>query len=681
MPSLLSDLNPVQQQAVKYTEGPTLILAGAGSGKTRALTYKVAYLISEKKIPPENILVLTFTNKAAGEMMERIRKLLTHEPLAQGHEPVMGTFHSFCAKILRRDGRTLGLPPGFAIYDESDALDAIKEAMSNLNIPIQKTSPYSVRSTISGAKNELLSSLEYPQYARGYFQELVAKIYLEYQKILERNLALDFDDLLLYVIKLFQTDPAILTRYQIQFRYILIDEYQDTNPAQYLISKYLANRHKNICVVGDASQSIYSFRGADFRNIVNFQKDYPNAKVFNLEQNYRSTQNILDAATAIISKNKSHPILKLWTEKDAGEKIEVVEVRNEIEEALFIISKIMDSIRAKSESAKAIGEVERTTESNDSSKEQGAKQTNSERPEHASGALRPDERGNGIANRNTDLSSFAILYRTNAQSRNLEEQFLKVGIPYKLIGGVSFYARKEIKDMLAYLRLLQNPKDSVSLKRAEKIGKGRLAKVMEIFTKVQSQMNKYTTLDLLDLILARTEYLVYLDDKSEEGKMRVENVKELRSVAEEFPNLTDFLENVALIENGNLPHQKRKTINDKQDSVTLMTLHSAKGLEFPVVFMVGMEEGLFPHSRSMLDVNELEEERRLMYVGITRAKEKLYLTYARQRLYFGTRSNNLVSRFLTDIPQELVTGNISYKDENDFEDVSTEKDEEDWLSI
>ena len=600
MPSLLDDLNPIQQKAVQATEGPVLILAGAGSGKTRVLTYRVAYLIAEKKIPPENILTLTFTNKASGEMIERIKKLIGNLPT----QPAMGTFHSFCAKVLRRDGKVLGLPPGFAIYDEGDALDAIKEAMGNLNIAIQKTSPHAVRSTISAAKNELVSSLEYPRYARGYFQETVAKIYLEYQKILDRNHALDFDDLLLKTIRLFQTEPAILTRYQIQFRYILIDEYQDTNPAQYLISKYLANRHKNICVVGDAAQSIYSFRGADFRNIVNFQKDYPGVKVFNLEQNYRSTQNILDAAFAVISKNKSHPILKLWTQKDEGEKIEMIETRNEVEEALFIINHLR-------------GEKMRL-----------------------------------------HLGGVAVLYRTNAQSRSLEEQFLKSGIPYKLVGGVSFYARKEIKDVLSYLRLLQNPKDSVSLKRAEKIGKARLAKVMEVFTEVEPQLDKYSTLELLDLILTRTGYLAYIDDNTEVGKNRVENVKELRSVAEEFPDLTEFLENVALVENGNIPSKKQRA-NSQQptDAVTLMTLHSAKGLEFPVVFMVGMEEGLFPHSRSMLDSSELEEERRLMYVGITRAKVKLYLTYARQRLYFGTRSNNLVSRFLSDIPQELIISN------------------------
>lgn len=621
MPTLLDDLNPIQQKAVQTTEGPSLILAGAGSGKTRVLTYRVAYLISEKKVPAESILCLTFTNRAAGEMMDRIRNLLGQNLSTQ---PVMGTFHSFCAKILRREGKVLGLPPGFAIYDESDALDAVKEAMSNLNIPTQKTSPSSIRATISQAKNELITSLEYPQYARGYFQETVAKIYLEYQKILEANMALDFDDLLLQTIKLFQAEPTILTRYQIQFRYILIDEYQDTNPAQYLISKYLAQRHKNICVVGDASQSIYSFRSADYRNIINFEKDYPSAKIFHLEQNYRSTQNILDAATAVISKNKSHPILKLWTQKDGGEKIEVIETRSEVEEALFILSKVQPP-----------------------------------------------------------LSNYAILYRTNAQSRSLEEQFLRAGIPYKLVGGVSFYDRREIKDMLAYLRLLQNPKDSVSLKRAQKIGKGRMEKVIELSSSLrdQSDVTNYTTLELLDKILQTTGYLAYIDDNTEQGKGRVEIVKELRSVAEEFPNLLEFLENVALVENGYLPHQKRSA-DGQQDVVTLMTLHNAKGLEFPVIFMVGMEEGLFPHSRSMLDPNELEEERRLCYVGITRAKEKLYLTYTRQRLYFGTRSNNLVSRFLSDIPQSLVISNSSYKDTNYLDDTidTSQVDEDDWLN-
>jgi DNA helicase II / ATP-dependent DNA helicase PcrA len=631
MPGLLDSLNPIQQEAVKATDGPVLILAGAGSGKTRVLTYRVAYLIEEKKIAPDNILVLTFTNKSAGEMRTRILKLLDLNPKAT--QPIMGTFHSFCAKVLRREGKVLGLPPGFSIYDEGDAIEAIKEAMSVLNLSPQKTSPHSVKSTISGAKNELISSTEYPQYARGYFQEQVAKIYIEYQKILERNHAVDFDDLMLLTIKLFQTEPSILTRYQIQFRYILIDEYQDTNPAQYLISKYLSNRHKNICVVGDASQSIYKFRGADFRNIVNFQKDYPTAKVFNLEQNYRSTQTILDAAHSVISKNKSHPVLKLWTDNEDGAKIEIFEGRNEVEEAQFVINTISEVIK---QNTKSTGDPSKPVES---------------------------------------YSDFAVLYRTNAQSRSMEEQFLKSGMPYKLIGGVSFYERKEIKDVLAYLRLLQNPEDSISKKRAEKIGKGRLTKVFEIYSEISNNPDVYSTLDLLDLILSRTGYLAFIDDNTEVGKGRVENVKELRSVAEEFPNLIDFLENVALVEAAEMPGKGLDS-----DAVTLMTLHSAKGLEFPIVFITGMEEGLFPHSRSMLDPQELEEERRLCYVGITRAKEKLYLTFTRQRLYFGQRTNNLVSRFLGDIPQKLVANNNRYIDSETFnDDVSIVED--DWLDI
>lgn len=597
MAGLLDDLNLIQQQAVKYTEGPTLILAGAGSGKTRVLTYRVAYLIQEKKVPPENILILTFTNKAAEEMKKRILKLLHHNlPPITSNLPTMGTFHSFCAKLLRKDGRSIGIPPGFAIYDESDALDAIKEAINNLGLSPQKTSPSSVRATISQAKNELISALEYPQYTKGYFQETVARIYLEYQQILEKNQALDFDDLLLQTIKLFEQHPKILQFYQIYYRYILIDEYQDTNPAQYLISKCLANRHKNICVVGDASQSIYSFRGADFRNIVNFQKDYPEAKVFNLEQNYRSTQNILDAAHGVISKNKSHPVLKLWTEKKSGEKITILEAPDEKAEAGFIVNQITLN--------------------------------------------------SGLITHN----SHAVLYRTNAQSRIIEEAFLKAGLSYILVGGVRFYERREIKDILAYLRLLINPQDSVSLKRTEKIGKKRLEKFFVLKDRVSSDLDQYTSLDLLDIVVEQTEYMDYLDDGTEEGKMRMENVKELRSVAQNFPNISEFLENVALVQNEYSQDEKTK----KDGGIILTTLHQAKGLEWDTVFIVGMEEGLFPHSRSLLNTHELEEERRLCYVGVTRAKQKLYLTFTAQRLFFGTRSQNLPSRFLLDIPSHLI---------------------------
>lgn len=624
MPDLLPDLNPIQKQAVSATDGPILVLAGAGSGKTRVLTYRIAYLIAEKKISPENILAVTFTNKASGEMQDRIRDLLTtiNYPLSTTR-PIMGTFHSIASKILRKEGYLLGLNPGFSIYDEGDAMDAVKDAMSKLNIATQKMNPSAVRNAISGAKNELISELEYPRYAKGYFQENVGRIYLEYQKILRENMSLDFDDLLMTTIKLFQTQTEVLNKYQMQFRYILIDEYQDTNAAQYQFIKMLARRYRNICVVGDASQAIYGFRGADFRNIVNFQKDYPDAKVFNLEQNYRSTQVILDAAQSVIAQNKSHPILKLWTDKNGGSKISIYEGRTEVEEALFVIQQIIEM--------------------------------------------------------KLPLSSYAILYRTNAQSRSLEEVFLKSGIPYKLFGGVQFYERKEIKDVLSYLRLLQNPKDGVAKKRIEKIGKGRAQAFYQFASQLADKSVEQlpNTIDLLDGILGVTGYLSYLDDGTEQGKSRVENVKELRSVAEEFPDLPQFLENVALMQNGETPDGKRRNLD--AEAVTLMTIHAAKGLEFPVVFLVGMEEGLFPHSRSMMDPNQMEEERRLAYVGITRAREKLYLTYTRTRLYFGTRSNNLVSRFIASIPEKLLDSRIAYRDRFD-DDISTLSDEDDWLN-
>lgn len=658
MPSLLDDLNPVQQQAVKQTTGPILILAGAGSGKTRVLTYKVAYLIAQKIAEPQQILTLTFTNKASQEMKERILKLLAMNQQPLTNNPIMGTFHSICARILRRDGGRIGLEPGFSIYDETDALDAVKESLAVLGLAgNKKISPYAVRKVISEAKNNLISDLEYPNYARGFFQETVAKVYLEYQKILRRNQAVDFDDLLNLVIKLFQSDPETLTKYQQFFKYILVDEYQDTNFAQYQIVKMLAARYRNLCVVGDASQSIYSFRGADYRNIVNFKKDYPEAKVFNLEQNYRSTQNILDAATQVISHNKSHPVLKLWTQNSKGEKITLYEARSEVDEANFIIDSIKLSKKA--------------------------------------------------------LNCFAILYRTNAQSRSFEESFLKAGIPYRLVGGVQFYERKEIKDVLAYLRLVANPKDSVSAKRIEKIGKTRAKKFYEILEQFQgvaatrapedtpaasdsredgrrdTELTGPPTIEILDEILRATEYFDYLDDGTEIGKARIENVKELRSVAELFPDLIQFLENVALIQDKQMPNDEPRTNNQEpSDAVTLMTIHAAKGLEFDIVFLVGLEEGLFPHSRSILDPGQMEEERRLAYVGITRARHKLFLSYARSRLYFGTRSNNLPSRFLSNIPESLLEQKLQYRDEDKSSDksdwesnyLSDLRDDDEWLN-
>lgn len=652
--ALLDDLNPVQQQAVKETDGPVLILAGAGSGKTRVLTYKAAYLISQKIVEPNQILVVTFTNKASQEMKERILKLLSYQPSARlpdgqaiSHQPIMGTFHSICARILRRDGGRIGLEPGFTIYDETDALDAIKESLANLGLASnKKISPYAIRKVISEAKNNLISETEYPSYARGFFQETAAKVYLEYQKILRRNGAVDFDDLLILVIKLFQSDPETLSKYQQFFKHILVDEYQDTNFAQYQIVKMLASKYRNLCVVGDASQSIYSFRGADYRNIVNFKKDYPEAKVFNLEQNYRSTQNILDAATEVISHNKSHPVLKLWTENPKGEKITLYEARSEVDEADFILSEIVNGSGLMVHG-----------------KNQKAQQTMNDEPK-----------------RKRTLNNFAILYRTNAQSRSFEEAFLKMGIPYRLVGGVQFYERKEIKDVLAYLRLVANPKDSVSAKRIEKIGKTRAKKFYGL-----ALDPKLNTLEMLDQVLRVTEYLDYLDDGTEMGKSRIENVKELRSVAELFPNLVQFLENVALIQDKQMPEA---TLNpEKNEAATLMTIHAAKGLEFDVIFLVGFEEGLFPHSRSILDPTQMEEERRLAYVGITRARHKLFLSYARSRLYFGTRSNNLPSRFLSNIPESLLEQKLQYRDDDSIDRsgwesnyLSNLRDDDDWLN-
>ena len=439
----------------------------------------------------------------------------------------------------------------------------------------------------------------YPQYARGIWQKNVAQIYLEYQRFLRQNQAADFDDLIFKVIDLFKKFPEVLGKYQNKYRYLLVDEYQDTNHAQYILTKLLAQRYHNLTVVGDCSQSIYGWRGANFRNLINLKNDFLDLHIINLEQNYRSTKTILDVAYSVICHNTTHPILKLWTKNEEGEKIYLYEASSEINEAEFIanqISRHLDQYR---------------------------------------------------------LSDFAILYRTNAQSRVLEEFFLQSGIPYVLVGGTRFYQRKEVKDVLAYLRLIANPKDTVSHVRIEKLGKARLEKFLNWQERNLSKNKQLLTLDLFDELLKATNYLELYDPKDEEDLARLENINELRSVANEFPDLNDFLENVSLVEQESLP-DKPISNGNKKEAVTLMTLHAAKGLEFPIVFIVGMEEGLFPHSRSLLDQGELEEERRLCYVGITRAKKKLFLTYARKRLYFGQHSANEISRFIQDIPEDLI---------------------------
>ncbi|MEK7533371.1 MAG: UvrD-helicase domain-containing protein [Patescibacteria group bacterium] len=596
---LLNDLNPDQRKAVTHTDGPVLILAGAGSGKTRVLTYRVAYLIAQNQVSAHNILMVTFTNKAANAMKERIRAIVKTKEL-----PYAGTFHSLCAKILRIDGKHINLSSNFVIYDDSDQIDAIKTVMKKFDISIKNYNPRAVLATISQAKNELIPALEYPNLARGNFQETVARVYLGYQKLLLENEALDFDDLLMKTVQLCQKHPEILGKYQEKYHYMLVDEYQDTNKAQYVLTKQLSARWRNICVVGDASQSIYRWRGADFRNITNFRADFPDVAIFNLEQNYRSTQMILNAAYGVISKNTSHPILKLWTEKKGGEHITLYEARNEQDEATFLIHTILQSGKP--------------------------------------------------------FSDFAVLYRTNAQSRVLEEAFLHAGVPYTLVGGTRFYERREIKDVLAYLRVLSNPKDTVSYNRIEKLGKGRLAKFLSFADQLtkENKLIGLTTLELLDTTIEATGYLKLYDANIEEEAYRLENIKELRSVATEFPVLSEFLENVALVEQEYIPKHVKEASGPRQ-AVTLMTLHAAKGLEFPVVAIVGMEEGIFPHSRSLMEKDEIEEERRLCYVGITRAKEKLYLTYANRRLFFGQRTQNMISRFIADIPESALDLQIS----------------------
>ena len=607
--NLLNDLNADQQKAVMQTEGPVLILAGAGSGKTRVLTYRVAYLIAEKHVAGTNILMLTFTNKAAEEMKLRIRTLLKSQKISD--MPFAGTFHSLCVTILRKYGSHLNIPTNFSIYDDNDQIDAIKQVMVKLDISQKQYNPRAVLSTISQAKNEMVPALEYPQYARGDFQETVARVYLSYQQLLVTNGALDFDDLLFKTVVLFDKTPEVLGFYQNKYHYVLVDEYQDTNKAQYILTKQLCGRWRNVTVVGDASQSIYRWRGADFRNIVNFKNDFKDTKTFELEQNYRSTQIILDAAFGVIEKNTTHPILKLWTDRGTGEKISLYEARNEHDEASYIAQTILLS--------------------------------------------------------REPFSHFAILYRTNAQSRVLEENFIRNGIPYALVGGTRFYDRKEIKDVLSYLRLVANPHDTVSFARAEKLGKTRFAKFQSYYDTLKSDTTliTLTTLELLDTILKKTNYLELYDANIEEEAIRLENIKELRSVATEFPDLTEFLTNVALVEQKATSNKKSA---DNRNTVTLMTLHAAKGLEYETVFIIGMEEGIFPHSRSLMEKEELEEERRLCYVGITRAKDKLHITYANRRLFFGTRTQNMVSRFLADIPKHTLDVQISISNDRGWQE-------------
>lgn len=588
---LLNSLNDEQRKAAMHLDGPAMVLAGAGSGKTRVLTTRVAYLMAEKQVDPSAILLVTFTNKAAGEMTERVRK--NTGKLLQ----FSGTFHRLCAKILRVDGHYIGIPPSFVIYDSDDQLDVVKSILKILKMSTKEANPRAILGMISNAKNELISPKEYWEVARGKYQELTAKVYEQYEKKLRENNAVDFDNLLNKTVELFLTYKQVLEKYQNQFDYVLVDEYQDVNRAQYLLTKLLAAPENNLFVVGDFGQAIYAFRGADYRNMMMLKKDFPTIVEYRLERNYRSSQNILDAASGVIKHNTTHPVLELWTDRKEEEKVVLFEAESDREETAFVVQEVQNAIRTH------------------------------------------------------DLTDIAVLYRTNAQSRGLEDACIRAGIPYKLVGGVRFYARKEIKDVLAYLRVYVNPQDEIALARIEKLGKRKLAIYTQWLGEAKNMPD--SPLEILDLILEKSLYPQTYDPEIEEEAQRLENIQEFRSVASEFSSIIELLENVSLVENDTISETTTATTTN-QPAITLMSLHAAKGLEYSVVFIVGMEEGLFPHSRSLLDKHQLEEERRLCYVGITRAKEKLYLSYTRRRLLYGTVTGSIVSRFIAEIPEHVL---------------------------
>lgn len=639
--TLLEGLNPQQKKAVMHREGPLLILAGAGSGKTSVLTRRIAYLIQQHRIAPWSILAITFTNKAAQEMQERIAQL--SGPFA--HDVWVSTFHAMCVRILRRDIDKLGFTSSFSILDSADQLTAIKQCLADLNLDAKKFEPRSLQAMISAAKNELKSYQDMARGAKTLMEQTAAQVYEAYQKKLRANNALDFDDLLMKTVDLLRADPAVLSFYQNKFQYIHVDEYQDTNHAQYVLVKLLAEKHHNLCVVGDSDQSIYAWRGADIRNILHFEQDYPEATVIKLEQNYRSTKRILEAANQVIVHNKRRKEKNLWSDKPEGERIGYYRALNEQDEAAFVIAQIRQFV------------------------EQGK-----------------------------SLKDCAVLYRTNAQSRVLEEHLVRENIPYTLVGGLKFYERKEIKDILAYLRLIANHSDDISLLRIihvpkRGIGEATLAKVQAyatannlslfaaleeieqvgVTTRIAHKIKDFTLLirnlatqvpylsvtELTEEVLKLTGYRQELEREAEqkiEAQTRLENIDEFLSVTREFDAKQDtaaeeklqaFLTEVALVADVD-------RWDDDADAVILMTLHAAKGLEFPVVFLVGMEEGIFPHMRTLGKEEDIEEERRLCYVGITRAEEKLYFTTCMSRTLYGQTKSYPESRFLHEIPQDLI---------------------------
>ncbi|ELB38082.1 ATP-dependent DNA helicase PcrA [Enterococcus faecium EnGen0024] len=644
---LLNGMNPRQKEAVLHTDGPLLLMAGAGSGKTRVLTHRIAYLIEEKEVNPWNILAITFTNKAAKEMKERVNAIL-----ASGGEDVwVSTFHSMCVRILRRDVDFIGYNRNFTIIDSSEQLTLMKRILKELNIDPKKYDPRSILGTISQAKNSLQTPQDFAKMQGSYYEEIAAKCYAAYQKELQYNQCMDFDDLIMNTIRLFEEHPDSLTYYQNKFHYIHVDEYQDTNHAQYTLVNLLAGRFRNLCVVGDADQSIYGWRGADMQNILDFEKDYPDAAVILLEQNYRSTKNILSAANQVIENNSNRKPKNLWTENKEGNKITYYRADNERDETRFIVDRMQEEIRSN----------------------------------------------------HRNYGDFAILYRTNAQSRVMEETLLKANIPYKMVGGHKFYDRKEIKDILAYLNVLANPQDSISFERIVNspkrgIGPGSIEKLRsfaslhewplleaaqnvdlaniggkagqqlgafgEMIQEVTQMIQYLTVTEFTKEVLDRSGYLEDLKIQNTlEAQARIENLEEFLTVTQEFDEqfeqqneedadapeekLTVFLNDLALVSDID-------NLEEDASQVTLMTLHAAKGLEFPVVFLIGLEEGVFPLSRALMEESELEEERRLAYVGITRAEEALYLTNAFSRTLYGRTQYNRPSRFVEEIDQELL---------------------------
>lgn len=586
--NILKHLNSKQKESVTNYDGSAVILAGAGSGKTRVLVAKVIYLIKEKNINPLSIVMMTFTNKAATEMKERISRQLG----GLINLGFVGTYHSFCVRVLRRFWESADLDKNFIIYDDDDQKSLIKQIISEKKL--EKKTPGYFLYYISLAKNQLITPESFLENFKFYQSTLVADVYFHYQKKLEINRGVDFDDLLIKTVYLLQKNDDVLDYYHNKYKYFLVDEFQDTNYVQYLLTKLLAERSKNITVVGDFSQSIYSWRGADITNLKKFEKDFEGTKTFYLEENYRSTQNILDFAYNVISKNSTHPILHLFTDNKKGEKVIFYQADNEQAEAVYAAEEIT-------------------------------------RLNNGSNVVEPP--------------TFAILYRTNAQSRVLEEVFLHYGIPYILVGGTRFYERKEIKDILAYLKLLVNPNESVSSERIKKLGKNRFEKFKKLYEEIKNKLETCSTDEIIEKLFQNVDYLKLYNVEDEEDFSRLENIKELKSVALSFPKLMDFLEQVALVESEYSQHEKQ-TKDNRQ--LVLMTLHQAKGLEFDHVFIVGVEEGLLPHSRSIDDQFQLEEERRLFYVGITRAKKILYITNTRKRFIFGSQGYSTPSRFISD---------------------------------